>query len=108
MSQSIRGEKTKGRGFGKAVVARNYRDMYKASALSLRERVAESLVTAGYRTSRRTTLTRASRTLSRRERVPVPSYTSSLQIRILLDSVTPFMTALSIVADGYGVTFTFT
>jgi hypothetical protein len=47
----------------------NYGDIYKASALSLRERVAEGRVRVVDRNSR-TTLTRASRTLSRRERAP--------------------------------------
>src|SRR5262245_4662270 len=61
--------------------------MYKARALSLRERVAEGRVRAIYRTARRTTLTRASRTLSRRERAP------ALQVRhhrkyILANSLT--------------------
>ena len=55
-------------------VVRNYGDMYKAGALSLRERVAEGRVRVVYRTFRRTTLTRASRTLSRRERAPAPSH----------------------------------
>src|SRR5262245_7984635 len=64
----------------KAVVVRNYGVMYKASALSLRERVAEGRVRAVYQTFGRITLTRASHTLSRREMAPDSSRTSSLEI----------------------------
>src|SRR5262245_21961463 len=57
--------------------------MYKSSALSLRERVAEGRVRVA-NLFRRTTLTRASRTLSRREGSAIHS---------LPDSITRYMPA---------------